>query len=62
MGALVSLPLRWAATAVQELTKFAVVLSAITGEPLKDSGRRGLELLKRNALEAFVSEGQRCLG
>lgn len=55
LGCLLSYPLRWAAVALQELTKFAVITAAITGEGLKDAGRRTLELLKRNALEAFVS-------
>jgi hypothetical protein len=55
LGCLLSVPLRWAAFVVQELTRFAVIVSAITGESLRDAGRRGLDLLKRNALEAFVS-------
>ncbi len=55
LGCLLAHPLHWAAAAVQELTKFAVIVSAITGESLRDSGRRSLDLLRRNALEAFVS-------
>ena len=57
MGALLSIPLRWAAALLEYLSKFAVVLAAITGEPLADAGRRVTALLRRNLLETFVSGG-----
>lgn len=43
---------------IEYLTKFATVMMAISGEAFLTAGRRVTDLLMRNFLDAFVSNGE----
>ncbi|KAL4430546.1 hypothetical protein ABPG77_005786 [Micractinium sp. CCAP 211/92] len=55
LGLVLSIPLRWVASLVEYLTKYAVIMAAISGEPLVVAGRRAVDLLARNCLEAITT-------
>ncbi|KAL4436975.1 hypothetical protein ABPG75_004114 [Micractinium tetrahymenae] len=55
LGLLLSIPLRWLASLVEYLTKYAVIMAAISGEALVPAGRRAVDLLARNCLEAITT-------